>query len=161
MFLAVTPEVYRIVVVRHALIEVSVPIVESQFVGFTRTSWSTETPFPHCAGHVTSLLQRRPDCPRSRQQWTLAFEAQVVPNVTPLRHLIVVPDVRVSRVESRKKDCSRWCANRAAGVVVGEPHAFGGKPVQIRCADVPLTVAAQLTISEVVGNDENYVRLPV
>ena len=52
-------------------------------------------------------------------------------------------------------------ADRAAGVEVGQHHAGGGQPVEVRRLD-PAGVRADVAVAEVVGHDEDDVRrLPV
>ena len=47
-------------------------------------------------------------------------------------------------------------ADRIRGAEIGEAHAFGGEPVEVRRANLR-AVAAQVAIAEIVTEDENNV----
>jgi hypothetical protein len=51
------------------------------------------------------------------------------------------------------QDASRWGADGAAGVEVGETEAFCGESIDVWCVDSLLAVAANIAVAEVVGKD--------
>lgn len=61
----------------------------------------------------------------------------------------------MSRVIPGHEDAARRGAQRAAGVSVGEAHAFPSQLVDIRSTDLVLSVAANVPVSQVVGQDED------
>ena len=61
-------------------------------------------------------------------------------------------------VQARHERAARRGAYGAAGVEVGEAHAFRGQPVQIGRLDLRLAVASQVPIAEVIGENEDDAR---
>src|SRR5581483_11642410 len=72
----------------------------------------------------------------------------------PQRHLGVAADVAVTGVESRHQGAPRRGADGAAGVAGGELDPVGGELVEVRRLDLRLSVAAEVAVAEVVGEDE-------
>ena len=50
-------------------------------------------------------------------------------------------------------------ADRRAGVVAGEDHSVCGKSVDVGRLELLLAVTAQVSVTEVVGDDEYYIRV--
>jgi hypothetical protein len=66
----------------------------------------------------------------------------------------------MSRVLAFKKATPRRRTHRAAGIVAGEFHPLGGHAVEIGCFDDFLPEAPEITIAEIIGEDEDDVGLP-
>src|SRR5207302_331400 len=73
--------------------------------------------------------------------------------------LDVVADLRVAGVLAGHEDAARWGADGIAGVVLGEAQALGGELVEVGRPDLLLPVAAELGVTEIVGEDVDDVGL--
>jgi hypothetical protein len=63
----------------------------------------------------------------------------------------------VSSVLARHQRAARRGADRAAGVILSEPQAFGGQAVDVRRFEFPLPVTAQIAVAEIVRLNEDDV----
>jgi hypothetical protein len=54
---------------------------------------------------------------------------------------------------------ARWSAHGIAGVDLGEADAIGGEAVDVGGLDALLSVAAEVAVTEIVGEDENNIGL--
>jgi len=74
-------------------------------------------------------------------------------------HFTVVADIGVSAVQAGHQHAPGRRADRAAGIMLREAHPLGRHPVDVWGLNVLLAVAAYVSVAEVVGHDENDVRL--
>jgi len=65
----------------------------------------------------------------------------------------------MTRVIACHQRTSGWCADRASRVVIGEPHSFFGHPVEMRSCEFPLAITGQISVTQIIGQDENDVGL--
>ena len=75
------------------------------------------------------------------------------------RKLLVAADGGVAGVQAGDEGRAGRGADRCAGVVAGENHSVCGESVDVGRPELLLAVAAQVSVAEVVGDDEDYVRL--
>ncbi|MDX2151639.1 MAG: hypothetical protein SFV54_12955 [Bryobacteraceae bacterium] len=71
----------------------------------------------------------------------------------------IASDAGVACVEAGHQAAAGRRADGAAGVGLGEAHAFGGHAVEVRGLNVSLAVAADVSPGEVIGEDEDDIRL--
>jgi hypothetical protein len=71
--------------------------------------------------------------------------------------LAVAADFGMAEVHAGHQHAARRGADGRAGVVAGEPGTFGGELVEMRGADLLLSVTSKFAIAEVVGDDEDNV----
>ena len=62
-------------------------------------------------------------------------------------------------MKARHQGGAGWGANGAAGIKIGEPHAFGGELVEVGRFDSALAVTTQISIAQIVREDQNDVGL--
>src|SRR5688572_30742346 len=72
---------------------------------------------------------------------------------------LVVTHPAANRITAGEQRRPARCANFRGAIEVRETHSFGGHAVKIGSADGWVTVAAQITVAEVVGEDDDDVRL--
>ena len=70
---------------------------------------------------------------------------------------LVAADRGVAVVLARHERASRRRADRRAGVGLGEPHALGREPVDVRRLDELLPETAEVAVAEVIREDEDDV----
>ena len=61
-------------------------------------------------------------------------------------------------ISSRKKSKSGWCADGRWRVEVGEDHALVSKRIQMLRINGSLLIETNISITEVIGQNENYIR---
>ena len=61
-------------------------------------------------------------------------------------------------VHPRHETAARRRADRAAGVALSEAHPFRSQSIHVRSLDFLLSVTPRITVTQVVGEDENDVR---
>ena len=61
-------------------------------------------------------------------------------------------------ITAREERGAARCADFGAGVKIGEPHALGGHAIDIRRADRRAAIAPEITVTLVVGKNNNDVR---
>ena len=96
----------------------------------------------------------------------VALVAEHLPNrdlfLCQPRHLRREEDVRNTRphgIPPRQQGGTRGTAERCGRVEVGESQALGGHPIQVRGPDRRRAVDAKVAVTEVVGEDQDEVRL--
>ncbi len=141
--LLVVPEVVRVVEVGLVLVEVAVPVVEALEERDAPRARVPERPLAHSPGAVARLLQHLRDGEVVRSQPDVVGE--------------VVPDAVVAVVHPRHEAAARGGTDGRARVGLGEPQALGGQPIEVRRLDLLLPVGAEITVAEVVGQDEDDV----
>ena len=81
---------------------------------------------------------------------------------------ILIPQVGVAKVptngsvapvEARDQDAPRGRTDSRSGIGLREPHPLRGKPVQMGCPDPVLPVGAEVPVAQVIGHDQDDVRL--
>ena len=137
----VVVEVRRVVVVRVALAVVAEEAVEALPERVALGAGRPEPPLPHRAGDVALGLEQLGQGDRGGRERGLALRL----------HLAVVADGRVPGVPAGQEDAARGRADGVPRVVLREAHALGRQAVERGRADLPLAVAAELAVAEVVG----------
>lgn len=94
VLLVIAPEVLGVMVVRQALAEVAVPVIEALPVGLTGRVGSAEPPFAERAGCVAARLEKLSECELFIGDGSLAFGCAAL----PAAHLGVGADVCVPGV---------------------------------------------------------------
>jgi hypothetical protein len=69
----------------------------------------------------------------------------------------VASDARVSSVLAGHQRAARRRADRAAGVILREAHAFSRQTVDVRRSESPLPVTAQIAVAQIVSLNEDDV----
>ena len=75
-------------------------------------------------------------------------------------HVAMAPDPGVPGVLPGHQRGARRGADRAPGIVLGEPDALPGQAVELRRLEPRLAVGAEIAVAEIVGLDQQDVRLP-
>src|SRR5215813_10577000 len=65
-----------------------------------------------------------------------------------------IADPSLARNASGEQSSARGCGDGRAAEAVEKAHARGGQPVDVRCANLLVAVAAQHPVAETVGKDE-------
>ena len=78
--------------------------------------------------------------------------------IDPVRPLQAHPDPDVARVLPEHESGPGGGADRASGVVLGEPHPLRRHAIEARRRDLSLAVASEIGPAQVIGHDENEVR---
>ena len=138
-------------VVGVALAVVAVESIEALFQGIAFGSGLAEPPFSKSAGGITFAFEQFSNGGFVGGQWKLPLVA------VPVSDFVVGTNKGVAAVLAGHERVARWRADRGAGVVLGETHAFGRNAIKMRGLDFLLPVAAQLRPAEIVGHDINDV----
>ena len=147
--LRVSPEEGGIVIVGMTLAVVAEEVIEALFLRVAGRVVHAEAPLADHAGDVTEVAQKAGDGdgPFRDRQLAVGFR------------LAVVADVGVSRMQPGHEDAARRSADGIAGVMLGEAQPLRRHLVEARRANFLLPVAAELGVTEIVGHDEDDVRL--
>ena len=133
-----------------ALAVVAEETIESLVDGITLRAWTAQTPFAESPGSVPFRLEHF-------RHGELTFGNRSL----PFRfHFAIVTDEGMARMLPRHQHATRRGAHGVARIVAGEAHPGGGQLVKSRRLDFLLSITAQLGVTEVVGQNENHVRLP-
>ncbi len=73
--------------------------------------------------------------------------------------LHIIADRGMAEMLAGQQRAAAGRADRATAIEVREPHSFGRHAVKVRRLDLPLPVATQIAITEIVGEDQNDVRI--
>ena len=153
----VLPQV-RLTVAAHVRVPVDIAgqiapeIVETVAIG-VELGLEAEVPFADEPGGIPRVLQEL------RQRAARRREADVEPSGwgrgvglegTFEPHALLIP--------ARQKRRPRRCAHWSVRVELRQPDPFAGEPIEVRGPDVRRTVAAQIAVAQVVGDDEHDVR---
>src|SRR5262249_5709315 len=68
----------------------------------------------------------------------------------------VATNAHMTRVQAGHERSPRRGTNGAAGVTLGEAHTFGSQAINVGSFDSGLPVAADVAITQVVGEDKDY-----
>ena len=147
--LEVAPEIIRIIAVRVALAVVAKKPVEALVDRIALRAGKTESPFAERTGAVAVTTQQLGDGLLRLGDGPLAFRL----------HFAVVANEGVPRVLASDEHAARRRADGVATVVAREAHSLRGQAVEVGGLDFFLPVAAQLRVAQVVGKDEDDVRL--
>ena len=134
-------------VVGLALAVVAEEVVEALLQRVALRAGRAEAPLAGGRGDVAAGLQPLGDRDGGRRQRPLALRL----------HLLVVADRRVPGVQARHQHAARRRADRVARVVPREAHALGGQAVDRGRADLLLAVGSDVSVAQVVGEDEDDV----
>jgi hypothetical protein len=115
-----------------------------------------ETPLADGGGGEAGFLEDLREGDRFGGKRVLAF---IEFRETEAFRLAVAADFGVAEVFAGEQHTARGRADRSTAVVAGEAGALGGETINVRCADFFLPVAAEFAVAEVVGQDEDEVRL--
>ena len=159
--LVVVPEVGGIKIVRHALAVVAEPAVKALLQLRPAGGRAAEAPFAEAARRITGGLEDFSQCDRRVGNRILPLVLRLAESRQPLRIvcLPVVADEGVAGVLAGHQHAARRGADRISAVVLGELHALRSQAVHIRRLDDLLPVAAEIPRTEVIGQDEDDVRL--
>ena len=142
--LQTTPEKLRVVVVGVDLVEVAEERIEALAEGMPFHADFAEAPLAEEAGRVAGGLQDLGDGD--------VFVAKRLG-----RSPGVAANMRMPRVLPGHQDAAGRRAHRRPGVEVGEANPLRGHPVQTRRPDDLLPVGAEVSVPQVVGEDEDHV----
>src|SRR5262249_21909041 len=134
--------------VRVPLAVVAEEQVEAVLVGIALGAGRTQAPLAHRAGGVTLFLEQLGDGDLISGDGLLALGLD----------LAVVADVGMAAVLARHQATARRSADRRAAVRLGEAHTLRRQPVDVRGANLLLTVAADFVAAQVIREDEDDVR---
>ena len=142
--LQTAPEELRVVVVGVDLVEVAEEGVEALGEGMPFHADFAEAPLAEQAGGVAGGLQHLGD-------------GDVLGAKRLGRSPGIAADMRMPRVLPRHQDAAGRRAHRRPGVEVGEANPLRRHPVQTRRPDDLLTVGPEVSVPQVVGQDEDHV----
>ena len=114
----------------------------------------TEMPFSEEASLVASRLEKLAQSAHALVQMSFVARLAALIGRHEGDH---VSESSEMTVDSRHQHRAAWRAGRG-GVEIREDHAIGGQPVDIRCWDLAAE-GADISPAEVVGDDDQYVRL--
>lgn len=134
-------------VVHNSLAVESKEAIHSLLERLTFRPRSAESPFAEATANVARLAEqlRQRDGVGWNRILTLRWSAAVV------------ADEGVSRVLASHQHAAGRSTDRVAGIMLRQPHPFGSEFVQMRRLDFRLSKAADLTVAEIVCQDENDV----
>src|SRR4029079_19548563 len=141
--LRVAIEVVGELPVRVAMIEEAERVVEALLVRLSCRTRPPESPLADDRGAIARIVQRH----RARE---VLFAK---------RNLTVAANPRVSRMEAGHQRRPRRRAHGAARVVLGEADPFARESIDPGRLDLRLPVRAQIAVAEIVGLDDEDVRL--
>src|SRR5262249_7858019 len=139
----ILPEMLRIVIVSMLLIEIAEEGIESAGVRNTSCGRAAKSPFPEDRRLVTGALQKIRYCDFSWANTGLGF--------------LVAANRGVAGMQSGHQGAARGRAHGTAGIGLCESHSLSGDPIEIRCGDLFLSVAAEIAVSKIVGKDEKNI----
>ena len=148
--LAVADEIARVLVRRAGVVLRGHPPVVAVIAGLRLreiVEQAVEMPLAAMAGRVARALEqsRQGDFTRAQVRDTALGEPRV--------------DAVAKRRAAREQGRARRTAHGAGGVALREPHALVRERVEVRCLDDGMAVAGEVAIAEVVGEEEDEVRL--
>jgi hypothetical protein len=141
--LAVAEQVVGVLLVGVLVVEVPEGVLEALKIGPPAVVGKPEAPLSDHGRRIAGVLQELRDGDVLR----------------PERDLRVAADVRVAHVVAGHQGAPGRRADGAPGIVLGEPHPFGGHLVEARGLELLLAVAAQVAPAQVVRVDEDDVGL--
>jgi hypothetical protein len=68
-------------------------------------------------------------------------------------------ETHLTGVQTGHQRATRWCANRGAGVSLREAHPLCRQSIDVRRLNQPLSETAEIPVAQIIGKDENDVRL--
>ncbi len=144
--LLILPKHRRVEVEGVVLIEEAEPFVKTLTVWNAQGAGFSQTPLANGCRPIARLLQNL----RNRDVIGLKGDSPAAARV--------VTDTGVSRMHPGHQAASRRSTDRAARVRLGETDSFRRHAIDVRSREFSLTVAAQIAITKVVGEDEDDVR---
>ena len=88
------------------------------------------------------------------------FAVRQMPRRAIAQHAkLFVAHAAADRIPSGQQRRAAGRADFGRRVEIGEPHPLGRHAIQVRRADAGMPVAAQIAVAQVVGQDENDVRM--
>ena len=147
--LFITPQVIRVVTMSMALAIVTEESIKALFQRIAFRTGTTQPPFPESPRSIALAFEHFGHRELALRDRPLAFGF----------HFSVVAYESMPRMLARHKDATRGSAHRIARVVAGEPHALESQLIEAGRLDLFLSVAPELGITQVVGQDQNDARL--
>ena len=144
---AVAPQKIRVVVVRVRLVEKTKRVIEAVFARLALVAGVAEAPLADERSRVTRRLQDARD-----RDITGAQHLRL-----GIFHASVAAHARVTHMQTRHKHAARGRTHRVARVKLRETHPFGRELIEVRGADNFLSVRAEVTVAEIVGQNENNI----
>ncbi len=159
--LVVVPKVGGIEIVRHALAVVAEPAVKALLQLRPAGGRPAEAPLAEAAGGVAGGFEDLRQRDGGVRDGELSFVFRFAHHLDALGviRLPVVADEGVARMLAGHQHAAGRCADRISAVMLGELHALRSQAVHIRRLDDLLPVAAEIPRAEVIGQDEDDVRL--
>ncbi len=157
--LPVPPEIHGIVAVRPALVQIAEPFIEPLFVGDPGCLRIANPPFSCNAGGISGLFQD------FRHGHIVGFQRHPALGRAVIEHQLAPDPAHVSayggmsQVLTGHQDTPGGRTHRSPGITLGKPHSLLGQLVNMRGLNPFLPVTAQIMISQIIGHDENDVRL--
>src|SRR5215472_9723588 len=108
-------------------------------------------PFADQRSAIARVLQDRRQGRMIRRQADLSWGACAQRLLEPYRQPVLVTPGNQRYARSR--------ADRRIGISLCEAHTFGGNAVDIGGGEIPASIAGDIGITEVVGEDEQNVRV--
>ena len=150
-FLIISPKEVGVVVVGAGLVQEAEEVIESLPGRLAGGAVHSQSPFADNGGFVADRLERLCDRVVLRPKGKLAAET-----VRP--GFVVAADGAVTGVKTGHQRGPGRCANGTPGVVIGEHHPPLGEAVDIGRDEFGLAVAAQVAVSQIVGQNVDDVR---
>ena len=143
----VIPERIGIKVVRETLAVVTEESIDPLLQRAAFGCWAAKAPFAERAAEIASIVESPDKRFRAGRNRILAF----------LANRAVVANESVPRMQTRHQDAARRRADSIAAVVPRETHPFRCESVDVRRANFRRAVATEVSITEIVGENEDNV----
>jgi len=91
--LLVFPQIAGVVVVGYSLTQISVEKVKTLPVRMARRFGTAQSPLAYAGSSVSGVLEHGSNGFSPFEQRTLAFQSGIVPDITPFRQFIIIPDI--------------------------------------------------------------------
>src|SRR5690606_5774932 len=108
-------------------------------------------------------LEGFPQGERGFGDWKLTFQVDivdrffVVPDIPPLCPFVISADKGMARVQSCQKYVPGRCAHRRSGIKLCKLLTLPGQFIDVGSLYLFLSIAAQISVSEIVSEDEDDV----
>ena len=144
----VRPKMCRVIVVCDRLAIVAVEAMESLVQWIARASNRPQPPLAECP-------ERLPQAPQGEWQSQFPSRHWLLPLPTFPHPSAIFSDVSMSRMLPTHQDTPRRRADIVPRIMRQEPHPLPGHAVQIGCLDFLLPITSQISITEIIGQNEN------
>ncbi len=127
---------------------VAISVVKTQIFGLWLrrvAQIAVEVPFADEGSGVARLFEQR----RERELRSVQINTRSIGNPAL--------DAGAIRRAAGKQSRARGRAERGRRIILGEPHAFSGERIEVRCLDDWVAIAAQVAVAEIIDINQHDV----